>query len=704
MSAGVSTGLPPASRKKKQTAQSPLFQVAEESSTTQLLEKLKENISVSPEKVKTEPEDEVLSPISEEPWNWPQGDDFDLFGVGVSGLGFDPFGTGDTESAIPSSQTSPTVKLSDLGLGSVPEFEGIRDRDIRPQFAKLVIDLVKRKKMADVKWPVRGSKEAPKFNPEEPAELLRYIAQVEEIYEGKTPEKAAKKKGLCKYVPSVTEQEWMAFDTFDDEFSYEKFKEEVINSYPEAAMLEKGSLARLEQICRENQRIGPKDLKTLLGFKRAFTMEAKKLQKPPTLIENHALVTKFASCLTDGFREHVFARLDMIANQQDGLKGVLEKLGVQMGAPPVQTAGGGQAPPTPAPQPDPAPRRPEDRYQWKEVIEAAETMARTMNPGSERWEELARSSRPGAMTSPTVTVKTEPSYLTPVKEEIETLKQDISHVKDGMVTQSKMQRELLEVFKSLQQKLTQPAPAPPQMQPMYQPQQVIPSMQYQPPAAMQQQPYMGQQRPYAPQPPRYQNQERTNSGVCHYCHQTGHFINMCPARQVHLESGKVILENGRTRFPDGKPIPWEPTDKTPREKVEEHHAIKETNAQFYHCDSEIPGMMHVPYKDMRFSQYTNKPRDTRDELIEKMRNEVGAQAVLNHNVVQPPVQQPVANATAATIVGVGAGTEDEKIQWMKMYEEKLEEERTKTVKELLEQLLTRSGEPSHAAESQQGFL
>jgi hypothetical protein len=104
-----------------------------------------------------------------------------------------------------------------------------------------------------------------------------------------------------------------------------------------------------------------------------------------------------------------------------------------------------------APQalPDPIPWRPEDRYQWKKVIEAAETMARNMNPGSERWEELARSSRPGATASLAVTIKTEPAYLTPVKEDIETLKQDISHVQDGMVTQSKMQKELLEVFKGL---------------------------------------------------------------------------------------------------------------------------------------------------------------------------------------------------------------------------------------------------------------
>jgi hypothetical protein len=432
-------------------------------------------------------------------------------------------------------------------------------------------------------------------------------------------------------------------------------------------------------------------------------MEAKKLQKPPTLIENHALVAKFANCLTDTFRENVFSRLDMVMNQEDGLKGVLAKLGVKMDAAAAAAAAGGNAQ---APPSAPPPRRPEDRYQWKEVIEAAETMARTMNPGSERWEELARSSRPGATASPALTVKTEPSYLTPVKEEIETLKQDISHVRDGMVTQSKMQKELLEVFKSLQQKLTQSALAPQTVQPMYQPQQNIPNMQYQQPQQVgHQPPYMGQQRQYGTQAPRYQNSEgRTNQGVCHYCHQTGHFINSCPARQVHLDNGKVIIDNGRTRFPDGKPIPWEPTDKTPRDKVEEYHAVRETNAQFYHCDSEIPGMMHIPYKDTRYSLYTNKPRDTRDELIEKMRSEVEAQAVLNHNVVQPAVPQPRANTTVAPTIGIGAGSEDEKKQWMKMFEEKLGEERNRTVKELFEQLLNRPELANSAEESQQGFL
>ena len=67
---GVSQGLPPPSR-KKQAVTSLLFQVAEESSTTQLLEKLKEIKTVSPEKIKSEPEDEALLSISEELIDWP---------------------------------------------------------------------------------------------------------------------------------------------------------------------------------------------------------------------------------------------------------------------------------------------------------------------------------------------------------------------------------------------------------------------------------------------------------------------------------------------------------------------------------------------------------------------------------------------------------------------------------------------------------
>ena len=698
MAAGISTGLPAPTRKKKAVAASPLLQVAGESSISQLHKELEEREISKPDKVKTEPLDETLSEVSEERTELSDEErPFKPFGFSASGFGFPGYSYPEGRYKLPSSEESED-ELSEKSSSRTHTPKELRDQGVSPEFTRFLVSLLEQHRMAnDIKWPVRGAKEAPKFNPDEPAELLRYIAQVEEIYEGKTPSDEIKKKGLCKYAPSVTEQEWMAFDSYESGKTYDEFKEELINSYPEAAMLEKGSLARLEQICRENQRIGPKDLKALLSFKRAFAMEAKKLQKPPVVIENHALVTKFANCLTDTFRENVFARLDMAMNQGNGLKEMLTKWGVQMTAP---AQGNNQAPAPPT-----VPRRLEDRYQWKEVVEAAETMARNLNPGSERWEELARSSRPGAATSPAVTVKTEPAYLTPVKEDIETLKQDISHVRDGMVTQSKMQKELLEVFKSLQQKLSQPAPIPQPVQPIYQPQQAIPSMPYQQPNGGYQQPYMGQQRSYASQGPRYQNQEgRQNAGQCHYCHQPGHFIINCPARQLHLESGKIILENGRVRFPDGKQIPWEPADKTPREKVEEFHAVKETNAQFYHCDSEIPGMMQMPYKDARVSLYTNKPRDTRDEVIEKMRHEVEAQTVLNHNIVQPTISQPTASTPVASTVGVGAGTEDEKIQWMKMFEEKLGEERNRTVKELLEQLLTRPGMVNPVDESQQGFL
>ena len=132
--------------------------------------------------------------------------------------------------------------------------------------------------------------------------------------------------------------------------------------------------------------------------------------------------------------------------------------------------------------------------------------------------------------------------------------------------------------------------------------------------------------------------------------------------------------------------------------------MRETNAQFYHSNSDIPGKMQMPYKDTCFSLYMNKLRDTRDKLIEKMRCEVEAQAVLNHNIVQPTMPQPTANTAVVPTIGIGARTEEEKVQWMKIYEEKLGEKRNRTVKELFEQLLIRPGVANLVDESQQGFL
>ena len=323
------------------------MQVAGESSISQLHKESEEREFTSPEKIKTEPEDEVLSDVSEEPIDW-GGDErrTSPFGFSASGFGF-PGPSYSGRYNLPSPENS-EEEFSEQSFGKAHTPRNFGDKGISPEFTNLLVSLLEQHRMAnDIKWPVRGAKEAPKFNPDEPAELLRYIAQVEEIYEGKTATDEVKKKGLCKYAPSVTEQEWMAFDSYEAGKTYEDFKEEVINSYPEAAMLEKGSLARLEQICRENQRIGPKDLKALLSFKRAFAMEAKKLQKPPIVIENHALVAKFANCLTDAFRENVFARLDMAMNQGNGLKEMLTKWGVQMTAP---AQGNNQ---TPAPPPVP---------------------------------------------------------------------------------------------------------------------------------------------------------------------------------------------------------------------------------------------------------------------------------------------------------------------------------------------------------------
>ena len=115
-----------------------MFQIAEESSTTQLLEKLKEKEADSPEKIKTEPVNELLLSISEELIDWPLRDKEHsyLFRPSGSGLEFNFPGPSDLEGYhLPPSPESPTVKLSKLRLGNLPALEDIRDKDISPEFA-----------------------------------------------------------------------------------------------------------------------------------------------------------------------------------------------------------------------------------------------------------------------------------------------------------------------------------------------------------------------------------------------------------------------------------------------------------------------------------------------------------------------------------------------------------------------------------------
>ena len=75
-----------------------------------------------------------------------------------------------------------------------------------------------------------------------------------------------KKMMICKYADQESEEEWTALEAFEAGCSWEKFKEELIKNYPEAVAAERGTPARIRQLCSETRNIRLGDLVALYAF------------------------------------------------------------------------------------------------------------------------------------------------------------------------------------------------------------------------------------------------------------------------------------------------------------------------------------------------------------------------------------------------------------------------------------------------------
>ena len=158
-----------------------------------------------------------------------------------------------------------------------------------------------------------GSKDAPKFQSSKPEELRHFIRLMEDLWRdaGVTKDET-KKMMIGKYADQDSEEEWAAFETFSDGHSWDEFKDELIANYPEAAAAERGTPARIRQLCRGTEKVGLGDMPALYAFRRAFMAEAKKLQKPPAAMANRELVELFISCLSESLAS---ALLQHLGNQ-----------------------------------------------------------------------------------------------------------------------------------------------------------------------------------------------------------------------------------------------------------------------------------------------------------------------------------------------------------------------------------------------------
>ena len=188
-----------------------------------------------------------------------------------------------------------------------------------------------------------SARDTPSFSSKRPQELKRFLRQMEDLWQdaGIVDDKE-KKSSMGKYADQESEEEWRELNAFAKGISWEEFKEELIVNYPEAAEAERGTPARIRQLCRDTKGIKLGDLAALYAFRRAFIAEAKKLSRDPPAMANRELVGLFIGALAPELASEVMKYL--------GNKVEIEQLGV------------GKAKLL---------RRPEDRYDLDEVCKAA---------------------------------------------------------------------------------------------------------------------------------------------------------------------------------------------------------------------------------------------------------------------------------------------------------------------------------------------
>ena len=436
-----------------------------------------------------------------------------------------------------------------------------------------ILDQTEKSKITMTKTMISPSaRDAPRFSSRRPQELRRFLRWMEDLYkEAQITDDEEKKDLLGKYADQESEEEWKGLENFPTGNSWEDYKKELIENYPEAAEAERGTPARIRQICRDTKDIRMGDLTTLYSFRRQFMAEAKKLSKDPPAMANRELVELFFSSLNPTFTAAVLQFLGTKAEQK-----------LQTSA---QKTGSG--------------RRPEDRYDLEEVCKAAiqvsensQGMYSFMNIPESEQADIKRSS------------KVNQYQLQPVEEtnklvqKLESLENVQAIDKDKIDGVSKTLDSRFSVLEGMIKNLAS------QGQNGNRKEQVP---QYDPNSGIR----LGQ----AGTIPKWGTNGKGNrqeGDKCFYCGGRFHYIPECDEFKGDLKAGRVKLnEEGKIRMPDGAFVPNFPNGATIKERIERYQMRKQN--QFY-CgydeNDEIPEVKMPRYP----SQFLNTTEDTTQRL------------------------------------------------------------------------------------------
>ena len=414
-----------------------------------------------------------------------------------------------------------------------------------------------------------AARDAPRFSSRRPQELRRFLRSMEDLFrDAGVDNDEEKKSSIGKYADQESEEEWRALGTFYRGHSWNDFKEELMRNYPEAAEAERGTPARIKQVCSEARGIELGDLSALFAFRRAFMAEAKKLTKKPAAMANRELVELFLKTLSPTFAREV---IQYLGNQAEIGKQWLLPIG-----------------------PPKLDRRPEDRYDLEEVYKAAEQVSENSQGMFHFMNEVGREKFSKRKES---NFNQSPSEMSNLVQKMENLENSQAEEKDRMVITNKNLdgrfNELENMMKSLlvQRQNGNGGGKEP----------VIP---YDPNMGIK----IGQPGTIPKWGPSGKQAHYEVDGECFYCGGGDHHIPACKVMKDDIQSGYVKLNHdGKLRMNDGGYIPNSLDGAPIRERVGRHYRKKQN--QFY-CgydeNDEVPEPV-IPRYSAQFVHTTEDP-------------------------------------------------------------------------------------------------
>jgi len=470
-----------------------------------------------------------------------------------------------------------------------------------------------------------GSKDAPRFKSSKPEELRRFIRLMEDLWRdaGVTRDEA-KKMMIGKYADQDSEEEWAAFDTFEDGHTWEEFKEELIENYPEAAAAERGTPARLRQICSETTKVRLGDMDALYKFRRSFMSEAKKLIRPPAAMANRELVELFIGCLSDPLASAVLQYLGNKSSVSTTVAGEGRRVDDNVSS-----------------------RRPEDKYDLDDICKAAlqvsensQGMFNLMNKTEERGVLL--------FTQPV----SENKVLT---EKLSELEGEQALDKDRMVSLGKTLDARMGGLEDMLKTLLKSGPGTEAQNICKGDCKGVNCK-------------MHEASSYPMQ--RWGGKSLDNE-KCFWCGFLGHFQADCEDLKTQIRIGNVkVNPEGKLRLKDGSFIPKHPAEASLKERVERHYAKKPS--QFFYGEYEENDPVPVAAPSV-LSQLLGSSNDADKRTIAQLKAELDLRKreealALKQKMLEQSekkVEQPGVSTRTANVLDLLGQLSDEEVAAIK---------------------------------------